>query len=174
MKNSLAHFKIPVQGLQAGIHSFQLQVENEFFTHFDNSIIDNGRFTVQLDFLKKEDHSELQFEVKGVTTQICDRCLGQVEIPMQGSYKMYLKMGLGTSDDEDIIYMAPTESHLSVASAVYEILTILLPLRKICPEVEGVACNDELLDTLYDQQLDQDEDDPKSDIWSSLDDLRLD
>lgn len=170
MKEALQHFKIPIKGLQRGLHRFDLQVEDEFFSHFENSMIDNGQFEVQLDFNKKDDHSELDFVVEGTTKQICDRCLEEVEIPITGNYKMYLKMSDDLSDDEDIVYISPTASHVNVAAQIYEIISVLLPMRRVCPEVDSTPCNEAVLDRLaFDDTSDR-----SSSVWNSLQDLDFD
>lgn len=147
----LSHFKIPIKGLGVGHHELTFDVDNEFFKMFENSVLDNGQFDVKLFLQKKNDHSELDFFIEGTTIQVCDRCLSDVEIKIKGDYRVYLKYAEIESDDEDIIFMSPNDSHVNVAKIIFEIITVLLPLRKVCEEVDGKACNEDLLDSLYEE-----------------------
>ncbi len=171
MKRPLQHFDIPFKGLHDGVHDMHFTVDDAFFSHFEKSIIDNGRFKVKLELIKKPGHSDLIFDVEGTCVHTCDRCLEPVSVPVSGSYTMYLQQGEDDTLDEDIITMEETASVVNVAAAIYEIVTVLQPLRKVHPEVDGKSCIDDELDRLDDGEADNT---PSGDVWSSLDGLKFD
>lgn len=171
MKRPLQHFDIPIKGLQDGLHEIELEVGDAFFGHFEGSIIDNGQFTIKLYLTKKPDHSELLFDVQGTTQQTCDRCLEPVVIEVSGSYTMYLKQGeVEEVVDEDLIYVAATAPSFNVGKPIYEIITVLMPLRKVHPEVDGESCIEETLDQIESKESEITSDD---NVWSSLKDLKF-
>lgn len=171
MKRPLQHFDIPFKGLHDGLHELSFDVDDKFFSHFEKSIIDNGRFKVKLDLVKKPGHSDLVFEIDGTCVHTCDRCLEPVTIAIEGNYTMYLQRGEDDTVDEDIITIDESASVVNVAAAIYEIITVLQPLRKVHPEVDGVSCIDEQLNRLDDVGRD---DSPSTDVWSLLDGLKFD
>lgn len=168
----LAHFKIPVKGLSIGMHELRFEIEDDFFKHFENSILDNGTFDVLLYLNKKSDHSELDFSISGSTKQICDRCLEKIDIKLKGDYRMYLKYEEIQTDDEDMIYMTPGDSHISVAQPIFEIISVLMPLRKVCEEKDGVPCNEELLSAIENDDATSESEETTS-LWEALKDINI-
>jgi uncharacterized protein len=166
----LSQYSIPIKGLGIGLHEMDFVVEDEFFKKFENSVLDNGRFNVKLYLQKKHDHSELDFVIEGVSTQVCDRCLSDVDIPIIGDYRIYLKIGEDVVDDEDIIFMSPAESQINIAKILFEIIAVLMPLKKVCEEVDGQACNQDVLDALEDEE---DENTSDSSAWDALKQMKF-
>ena len=166
----LSQYSIPIKGLGIGLHEMDFVVEDEFFKKFENSVLDNGRFNVKLYLQKKHDHSELDFIVEGSSTQICDRCLSNVDIPVKGEYRIYLKVGEDVVDDEDIIFMSAAESQINIAKILFEIIAVLMPLKKVCEEEGGITCNQEVLEAL-DEEEEESQSGPSA--WDALKQMKF-
>lgn len=172
MKDHFEHYKVPFKGLHNGPHHFTFEVDDAFFRKFENATLDNGDFEVALFLNKKDDHTELHFDVKGSTMVQCDRCLKDIRLPIEGEYKMYVKYSEESGDDEDIIYLSPAESALRLEQSIFEIISVLLPIRKVCEEVDDKLCNEEYLN-IEEEEVDRDSE-ATSPMWDALKGLKFD
>jgi uncharacterized metal-binding protein YceD (DUF177 family) len=164
----LDHFSIPYQGLKNGMHRFIFDVDDAFFNCFENSIIQNGKFKVELELDKRPDLAIANFECSGVVICPCDRCLADFEHEMDLEFSLHIKYGIGNPDDDEVIYITIDTSHINFAQSIYEYITINLPMIKAHENIED--CDQDIINKLKDKN-DQDDEDS---IWSSLKGLKLD
>ena len=136
-----AHYRIPFQGIGKGIHPFDFEVDRDFFSAFEFSLIKDGTFKVHLDAEKKTDHTLLAFDFKGSFATYCDRCADELDYPIQGKATVIVKFGEPQNSDEEIWYIDPKTSQLSLHDLIYEIITVHVPMIKKCKDVNGKKCN---------------------------------
>lgn len=149
--NALREFSIPIKGLKNGLHQFDFQIDSQFFTHFDNSPITEGSFEVWLDFSKQTSLFELTFEFEGYVKTVCDRCLANIDLPVEGLERLTVKITLEPKEEEaDILYISPEESDLNVAKYIYEYICLALPstMTYDCENDEEPPCDLEVLQKL--------------------------
>lgn len=170
----LAEYIIPVKGLKVGMHHFDFQVDSSFFKHFEGSPIAEGNFEVGLDFDKRHDMYNLRFDIKGQVTASCDRCLGEIQLPVTGNYELVVKLSLEEiEEDIDVAFVSPEISTLSVAKWVYEYIVLSLPLRNVfeCEKANPKPCDMEMLTRLEGvilHDLPKDTDSSENPMWSRL------
>lgn len=126
--NVLDHFSIPIVGFKNGLHHLKFVVNDDFFESFNSSLVDNGHFYIDLKLDKKNDHTELNFFIKGRTTLACDRCLDELELELEGNFGQILKYGVPDSDADELMYLRPGESSVNVASFIYECICLMRPM----------------------------------------------
>ena len=63
--DALRDFIIPIIGLKLGEHSYQFNIDQQFFKEFDNTDLQDGYLQVDL-ILKRLNHMELMFQAKEV------------------------------------------------------------------------------------------------------------
>ena len=80
--DALRDFIIPIIGLKLGEHSFQFNVDRQFFKEFDNNDLQDGCLQVDLILKKRSNHMELLFRAQGIVHCQCDRCGGDLNIPL--------------------------------------------------------------------------------------------
>ena len=80
--DALTDFIIPIIGLKLGEYSYQFNVDRQFFKEFDNTDIEEGCLQVDLILTKRSNHMELIFRVKGTVNCLCDRCGGDLKLPL--------------------------------------------------------------------------------------------
>jgi uncharacterized metal-binding protein YceD (DUF177 family) len=163
----LDNFKIEYSGLKDGLHQFDYQIGNEFFSKFEGSLIEDGDLKVDLEFDKQENFFHLSFQLSGTVKAECDRCLELFDLPLNESFNMIIKQSqdLGTSESEEdgeIIFISSNDSSLNVAKYIYEFSILSLPLKKVH---EDGACNKEVLKYLENQEHAPQTEDPR---WEGL------
>lgn len=166
--NVLDHFSVPYKGLGNGIHHLKFTVDSEFFKEFEDSHLDNGEFEVNVELDKRHDHSILLFDVNGKTQTSCDRCLSQIQLPLQGNFKLHVKHGENEGSNDEILFIHPETSILNLAQVVYEFILLSMPIIKVydCEDEINPPCNFEVLEKL-DGNVESEEK-QQSNVWDSL------
>ena len=166
-----AHYRIPFQGIGKGLHPFDFEVDSDFFSAFETSLIKNGSFQVHLDAEKKPDHTLLAFSFKGSFATRCDRCADDIDYPLEGKSTVIVKFGEAHNNDEEIWYISPQTSQLELHELIYEIITVHVPMIKKCKDVDGKKCNSEALKALENEG---DRTTDMSGIWDALKQINID
>lgn len=169
---ALISYKIPFSGLKKGIHHFNFKVDKTFFQHFEDSLINNSNLNVHLAFDKRPLMFVLDFDFEGTAKTICDRCADDFDLPMNGKQQFIIKIREEPKEDEDIIYILDTETEYNVASLIYEVLHLNLPIKKACAlnEIEEPICGFNFSQFNINNS-EAEEDDNQNDIWSALKDF---
>ena len=68
-------YSIEFKGLEEGLHDFEFEIDDKFFEHFEESLIDSGKVTIKVTFEKRSAFLKLHLKIKGWVTLVCDRCL---------------------------------------------------------------------------------------------------
>ena len=92
-------YNIEFKGLKEGLHDFGFEVDNKFFEHFEESLVESGKVKVNILLEKRSSFIKLHFKIKGWLELTCDRCLDLYEQPIKHETEMFVKFGENESDD---------------------------------------------------------------------------
>jgi uncharacterized protein len=163
---------IPFSGLKEGSHEFEFQVGNKFFEDYESSEVKKGDLFVYLKLIKSSELLILEFHIKGTAIVICDRCLDDLEIPVDCRNKLYVKFGLFPEEQSDeVVVISQEDDEIDVSQFVYEYINLSLPYRKVHPEdSNGVStCNKEMVEKLKEYSSKSSNKEIESDPrWDSL------
>ena len=149
-------FEIAFVGLKPGLHEYQYEIKDQFFTDFKQSEFSNCDAKVKLTLDKNTSFMMLKFEVGGTVDVTCDRCGNTLSVDLWDEFNMIVKLVENPDqmneeeEDPDIFYISRNESHLHIAEWIYEFITLSVPMQRMCSESEigGPQCNKEVLDML--------------------------
>lgn len=146
---ALRQFSIPYKGLKDGIHEFEFEIQNDFFSAFEDSPVSTGQLISALLLEKKSDHLILNFKTSGTVDTECDRCTSEIQLPINFANDYIVKFG-EDEEEEDVVYIHPDSHEINVARLLYEQIVLALPLIKIydCGSAEPRPCNDKVLEIL--------------------------
>lgn len=167
--DSLREFSIPLRSLFNGLHSFQWKLDDGFFGNFEASLLDNGHFEIEAMLDKQDELCIVQLKIKGYYHSNCDRCLAEIDIPIEKEHQFYIKTGTGISDDPDLILISLDETELKMAEILYDYICLSLPLTQVmdCENLPNRPCNMEVLKRIqYEEGLHSD-----TSVWDSLKNL---
>ena len=150
---SRREFDIAFVGLKPGLHEFQYEVDNKFFSTYHETDFTNCNAEIKLTLEKNTSFMMLKFEVDGKVEVTCDRCGNPLSINLWDEFNMIVKLVENpeemnkTEEDPDIYYISRTESHLHLANWIYEFICLSIPMQRMCKEAEigGPQCNKEVL-----------------------------
>lgn len=117
-----------------GKHQFDWTLGKTFFKNMENDDIRDADVHVGLTVEHRGDLYEMTFEVEGVLTLICDRCLDDLEFPVDTEYKINVKYGEDYNDDSDDLLIIPeSDNYLNVAYMIYDTVALTIPIRHVHP-----------------------------------------
>lgn len=152
----LREFDIAFVGLKPGIHNFEFEVDNKFFENFGEQDFENCQAVVRVTLEKTNGLMLLKFDVDGSVDAICDRCGNPLKLSLWDEFHAVVKQVdnaeemNANEEDPDIFYISRTESHLHLATLIYEFVLLSIPNQRECGEDEkgNSRCNKEVLEML--------------------------
>ena len=165
-------------GLSVGEHLYEFNITDSFFENLDYSEIKQGNITVLLKLLKQSTMMVLNFEISGTVKMNCDRCAAEFDLPINGNYKLIVKIGGNdsTGEDDDIITIAANEHELDLSQYIFEYITLSLPIKRVHPDnKKGKSnCDKEMLKKLDQFIIEEEKDEEKTDPrWNGLKNIKL-
>ena len=165
-------FLIPVSGLALGSHSYQYEINDDFFAERDYSEIQQGKVAVSLDIERQETMLTLQFGIKGTVRVACDRCAEDFDLPIEDERVFYIKLGTENAEESDDVAVVPAEQHdFDISSLIYEFIILAIPMHRVNPEGE---CNPEVIAMLSATNAPNETEvetiDPR---WAALKDIKI-
>jgi uncharacterized metal-binding protein YceD (DUF177 family) len=149
-------YEIAFVGLIPGIHVYEYKIEDKFFAEFGAQDFSNCDANVKLTLDKNQGFMQLHFDISGSVESYCDRCGNPLTIQLWDEFNLIVKLVEdpdamnAQEEDSDIFYIDRNESHISVASWIFEFIILSIPLQKECEldEKGNSLCNKTALDTL--------------------------
>ena len=174
MMNSLEFLKIDLKGLKEEETSLELSLENDFFKALDGAEVKQGSLHVSVSIRKASGFFELLFHTKGYVVIPCDRCLDDMEQPVETDNRLIVKFGSSYSEEDDIIVVPEDEGILDMSWFIYEFVTLAIPIRHVhapgkCNPAMTKALEELSADRSSDEESDQ-EIDPR---WEKLKNLKV-
>ena len=158
-------FDIQFSGLGLGTHTFEYDLDNQYFESFEYSDMRSGEVKVRLDLDRQERMMVLEFSFEGLVEVMCDRCADYYHQKVSGNEKLIIKVVAEPEEDtEDIVYISESQYMINVSHYIYEFIELSLPMRRIHPETGDEICNQETLEKLEQIRITE-EIDPR---WEAL------
>jgi uncharacterized metal-binding protein YceD (DUF177 family) len=151
---TLKEFNIQFVGLKLGNHVFEYEIDNTFFEAFDFDEFHNSNIHVTLDFAKKNNLLELNFQMKGTVNVDCDVSLEAYDQEIEGDFSMVIKFGPEYNDDNDEILILPHEEYqVNVSQYIYELIILSMPSKRVHPKVLDGTLESEALKKLKELEV---------------------
>ena len=141
-------YNIEFKGLKEGLHDFEYKVDNTFFEHFEESLVDNGEVKINVTLEKRSAFLKIHLKIRGWLDLTCDRCLDVYQQNVKQKTELYVKFGEKDFEEgENVIWILPEEHHINLAQIIYEYVSLSIPLRHVHPKNKDGKrkCNKEML-----------------------------
>lgn len=170
----MIEFDIPIQGLESGQHTFHFDISSEFFAKFENALIEEGDFEVEVLLEKRPDMIVCDFKVDGHMYTDCDRCLEPIDLPIKNEVRLLFKYAEIEREEDEIVFIPRGIHALNLGKYIYEMISLSVPLIRQynCEEDEDAPCNDDVLDILESSAPEEPEKDDDNPIWDVLKGLK--
>ena len=142
----LEKFDIDLKSMEVDEQVFTFSLDDAFFQELEIQDINHGLVNVEVKVKKLAESFELQMHIVGNVTIQCDRCLDDMEQPVEAESKLFVKFGPAYLDEGDDLVIVPEESgEVNVAWFLYEIVALAIPIQHFHDPGE---CNEEMMKIL--------------------------
>ena len=172
--DSLIEYKIPFRGISEGEHEYDFHIQEKFFDAMESDEVQDADVKVHLQLDKQSRLMVLDFAIHGNLVLTCDRCLEDMNYPLDIDYRLIAKYGRKDPRDEeneDVFYLADDEFQLDVSRLIYENIVLAIPIKHVHADDEQghSTCNPEQLKILENYSKKQ-KTDPR---WDALKNIKF-
>ena len=142
------HYTIDLKRLPIGTHSFDIQLNNDFFASLEKTEVLSGTVECKATLNLREEDYQLNIAVHGTVFVVCDRCLDPMPLDIDDEQEIF-------SEDEEANGQdgpATTNGQLDLSWLAYEIVSINIPLVHCHQPGE---CNKQMELLLHDHLCDE-------------------
>ena len=129
--NSLESLKIDLKGLISEETTLAYDLDDTFFEALDGAEVKRGSLHVSVSIRKVTGFFELLFHTVGTVVVPCDRCLDDMEQPVESENRVIVKFGSEYSEEDDVIVVPEDEGILDMAWIIYEFVALVIPIRHV-------------------------------------------
>ena len=140
------HYMIDLKRLPLGTHSFDFQLDDDFFASLEKSEILNGNVVCKATLNLREEDYQLNIAVHGTVFVVCDRCLDPMPLEIDDEQEIF-------SADEENDQMVNGQT-VNLQWLAYEIVSINIP---IVHSHQPGECNQQMELLLHDHLCDEPE-----------------
>ena len=119
---------------QAEVRSYEYLLDNKFFIDIDGPEVQKGKVNVTLKVTHKTASFELLFHITGNVYVSCDRCLDDMEMPVETDSRLIVKLGKEYAEESDeVLIISEDDGTLNLAWFLYEFVALAIPMKHVHP-----------------------------------------
>ena len=135
-------YDIPLLKLSRGVHSFEFDLDEQFFADVDGDEVKKGTLKAVVTVTKMGYTQELVFELNGEVQIECTRCLDEMSQPIESRNQLVVKFGDEYREENDEVVIIPeSEGKINIAWYLYEFIVLSIPISHMH---ELDECNQEM------------------------------
>ena len=141
--------KLKIKTLPFGTHTVECHLDESFFNIDEQTEVRRADVDATLEVTRKSESTyHLEISCRGTVTIPCDRCLDDLDLPVDVDYSLNVEqMGTEVDDSNDELLIVPSDCReLDAAPLVRDTVLLALPMTR-CHESED-DCNADMLDAL--------------------------
>ena len=171
---SLEFLKIDLKSLKEEETSLEFNLDDTYFEALDDAEVKKGSLHVSVSIRKAIGFFELLFHTAGTVIIPCDRCLDDMDLPVETENRLVVKLGSEYSEEDDVIVVPENEGILDMSWLIYEFVALVIPIRHV--HAPG-KCNAAMTKTLEELSADRSSDEESSHEtdprWDKLKKLKM-
>lgn len=127
-------YSLPLKSLSKGTHEFDYHIDNQFFVDMESQDIRDASLDVRVTVFFDGFAYDLSLAVTGEVTVQCDRCLDDMQQPVDATYHIVVKYGDSYRDDSDELLEIPErDSSLNISYMLYDTVELAIPIKHVHP-----------------------------------------
>ena len=166
--------KIDLKSLTDEETTLSFDLDDSYFATLDGADVKKGSLHVSVSIRKATGFFELLFHTVGIVIVPCDRCLDDMEQPVETDNRLIVKFGSEYSEEDDIIVVPEDEGILDASWIIYEFVALVIPIRHV--HAPG-KCNPAMTKALEELSADRSSDEESSQAvdprWEKLKNLKV-
>lgn len=138
---------IQYAGLKLGTHSFNFEIDGAFFSSYEYSDIESCQLNIDLRFEKSNSMLVLNFDITGTIDSICDKCLDDLQLQIDGQNRQIVKISDFEEQDidDEILVVPSSEYEVDITKMIFDFSHLCLPIKR---EHDENGCDSKALEKL--------------------------
>ena len=166
--------KVDLKGLKDDETSFVFNLDESYFSALDQAEVKKGSLHVSVSIRKASGFFEILIHEAGTVIIPCDRCLDDMEQPVETDVQLTVRLGDENSEDGDTIVVAEDEGILDLTWIIYESVALAIPIRHVhAPGKCNTAMTEVLEELSADRSSDEESDQSIDPRWEKLKKLNI-
>jgi uncharacterized metal-binding protein YceD (DUF177 family) len=125
-------YKIDLKGMQTDYQEEKYLLDNKYFANIDGEEVQKGKVSAVVQIVRKADIFDLSFQFEGIVIIPCDRCLDDMDFPLETTAHLIVKFGKDYSEESDEIVIIPeSEGVINLAWFLYEFIALAVPIKHV-------------------------------------------
>ncbi len=126
-------YNIKLRDLKNPAEVFEYELTDDFFKKIDSPEheVEKGKVKAKVTVVKKEKSFEMLFEIDGTILVPCNRCLDDMEIPVNYREKLKVKFGERFSEENETVIVPESEGAINIAWFLYEFIVVSIPIKHV-------------------------------------------
>jgi uncharacterized metal-binding protein YceD (DUF177 family) len=118
--------------MREDVREIEYLLDNQYFANIGGEDIQKGKVKVVVTITKAGGVFTLNFKLSGIVVIPCDRCLDDMDFPLETTARLIVKFGKDYSEESDEIVIIPeTEGVINVAWFLYEFVVLAIPIKHV-------------------------------------------
>lgn len=165
-------YYISLKDLKTDTQVLEFTLDDSYFKKIDSPEVKKGNVKAVITVKKKLDVFELAFVLEGVIQVPCNRCLDDMDQPIQYKDKIQVKFGDRFSEENDTVVVPLSDGGINIAWFLYEFIVLNIPIKHVHAPGE---CNKTMMSNLKKHITRQksDDDDEVEEIDLEEDDVTI-
>ena len=166
--------KVDLKSLKDDDTSLDFDLDDTFFSTLDQAEVKKGSLHVSVSIRKASGFFEFLIHEAGTVIIPCDRCLDDMEQPVETDLRLTVRLGDEDSEDGDTIVVAEDEGILDMTWIIYESVALAIPIRHVhAPGKCNTAMTEVLEELSADRSSDEESDQAIDPRWDKLKSLEI-
>lgn len=121
-------FEIPLTGMQLGLHQYHFDVDDAFFSKMEGNPLGSAKFSVDVDMHLHLESILFEFRLEGKVAATCDRCLAAIQLPIESTHELRVKMDDLEGEEGDLVYIPKDAHQIDISPWIYEFAVLSMPM----------------------------------------------
>ena len=166
--------KVDLKGLKDDDTSLVFDLDDTYFGALDQAEVKKGSLHVSVSIRKASGFYEILIHEAGTVIIPCDRCLDDMELPVDTDSRLTVRLGSKDSEDGDTIVVDENEGILDLTWIIYESVALAIPIRHVhAPGKCNTAMTEVLEELSADRSSDEESDQAIDPRWEKLKRLNI-
>ena len=166
--------KVDLKGLKDDDTSLVFDLDDTYFGALDQAEVKKGSLHVSVSIRKASGFYEILIHEAGTVIIPCDRCLDDMEQPVDTDSRLTVRLGSKDSEDGDTIVVDENEGILDLTWIIYESVALAIPIRHVhAPGKCNTAMTEVLEELSADRSSDEESDQAIDPRWEKLKRLNI-
>lgn len=155
-------YKIDLKGMRQDVQEYEYLLDNQFFANIDSEEFQKGKVKAIVTVSRVGDMYNLAFQLNGLIKIPCDRCLDDMDLPVETENKLLVKLGKEYAEEgDDTVIIPEQEGVINISWFLFEFIALTIPVK----HVHGPGkCNKQMSSKLKKHMVKSADDDESFDL----------